>query len=116
MGHALESLALKRHQSLLHGEAVAYGLLCEYWLSMQLLGASPEPYKRLKDYVDRHYPVPVIDPANQQELFEYMRQDKKNRDAKVNFTLLKQVGYPVIDQYVEESLIANCLGAVFYPS
>ena len=115
MGHALESLALKKQESLLHGEAVAYGLLCEYWLSMQLLGADEAFYHRLKEYVARHYPVFHTGPGDQQDLFQYLLQDKKNREARVNFTLLKQVGYPVIDQYVEEPLIADCLATALYP-
>ncbi|HKL38757.1 MAG TPA: 3-dehydroquinate synthase [Bacteroidales bacterium] len=115
IGHALESLALKKHQSLLHGEAVAYGMLCEYWLSIQLQGASAAHYDRLKEYVDRHYPKFQVEPSDQDELYQYMLQDKKNRKARVNCTLLKEVGYPLIDQYVDDKLIAGCLEVVLYP-
>jgi len=116
VGHALESLAMKKRQSLLHGEAVAYGMLCAYWLSMQLQGAGEAPYNRLKEYVDRHYPVFQVEASDQEELYRYLLQDKKNRKGRVNFTLLREVGYPVIDQYVDEQVIAGCLKAVFYTS
>lgn len=113
IGHALESLALERGESLLHGEAVAYGLLCEYGLSVHRLGADSTIYRQLVDYIDRSYQPFRVTPEDWPLLKRYLLQDKKNINSRINFTLLQDVGQPLIDQYVEWDEIEVVLNEVF---
>jgi len=116
IGHALESLALERGETLLHGEAVAYGLLCEYGLSVHRLGAESTIYSQLVDYIGRSY-QPFSLPSGEWPLLKrYLQQDKKNVSNRINFTLLQNVGQPLVDQYVEWESIEEVLDEVFSQS
>ena len=109
LGHAFESLSMRKQRPLLHGEAVAYGLLCEYMLSVKLLGADPGIYEALRAFINRHYPAFQVAVSDFSGLYQYLSQDKKNRQEKINFTLLKAIGEPLIDQYVSLEAIGDGL-------
>jgi 3-dehydroquinate synthase len=113
IGHALESLALERGETLLHGEAVAYGLLCEYGLSVHRLGADAAIYSQLVDYIGRWYEPFRLTSDEWPVLRRYLHQDKKNVNNGINFTLLQDVGQPLVDQYVEWEAIEVVLDQVF---
>lgn len=46
-GHAFESLAMKKRKPILHGYAVAYGIICELYLSVAILEFPIENYVKL---------------------------------------------------------------------
>ena len=108
LGHALESLAMEKYQTLLHGEAVVYGLLCEYSLSMKLLGAGSTPYQQLKSHVSKYYSDLQLAEEDFPVIHRFLMQDKKNANEKINFTLLQHIGKPVIDQFIEWDEIESC--------
>lgn len=114
VGHAVESysLASDSRPALTHGEAVAIGIVCETWLSHQLLGLPEADLQSVTSLVKRfyrHYPIPKGDfPA----IFEWMRKDKKNERGRINFTLVPAIGQASIDHYCEEGLVEEAL--VFY--
>jgi len=112
VGHALESLALEKEQTLFHGEAVAYGLLCEYSLSMKLLGADPAHYQQLSGHISKYYPALQVDRDDLPVIHRFLMQDKKNANEKINFTLLKHISKPMIDQFIEWEEIESCLREV----
>ncbi|TRX70854.1 3-dehydroquinate synthase [Carboxylicivirga sp. M1479] len=91
-GHAFESLAMHENRAMLHGYAVAFGMICELYLSHSRLGF-PMPLvmeiaNQLKaifghfDYEESHF----------DELYQLMTHDKKNESNKINFTLLEEIG------------------------
>jgi len=113
LGHALESLALEKQQTMLHGEAVVYGLLCEYSLSMKRMGAESTPFEQLQAHAGKYYPDLHLREEDLPVIRKYMLQDKKNANEKINFTLLKHISKPVIDQFIEWGEIEDCLREVF---
>lgn len=98
-GHAFESLALERKQSLAHGEAVAHGMLVELVLSHMLTGfPSAELYRYADALLKPLYPRTRVTCDDIDPLIELMRHDKKNASAgRPNFTLLTSPGNPIID-------------------
>lgn len=98
IGHAIESYSRENQGAgLLHGEAVAIGMVCEAYLSVRFAGLDHGILERIAGYVLRHYPGFRIEPLAHHRLIEIMRNDKKNVGSKVNFTLLSDVGQAEFD-------------------
>lgn len=96
-GHAFESWALKR-KPVLHGYAVAYGLIPELWLSVVKTGFPTEKMRQTVNFIKENYGSLPITCDDYDELIELMRHDKKNQDGIINFTLLGGIGDIRINQ------------------
>ncbi len=96
-GHAFESWALKR-KPVLHGYAVAYGLIPELWLSVVKTGFPTEKMRQTVNFIKEYYGSLPITCDDYDELIELMRHDKKNQDGVINFTLLGGIGDIRINQ------------------
>ncbi|MDR2859859.1 MAG: 3-dehydroquinate synthase [Mediterranea sp.] len=91
-GHAFESLALAENRPLLHGYAVAWGIVCELYLSHRTMGFPQNKMYQTIQFIKKHYGVFDIDCNKYECLYGYMKHDKKNTGDAVNFTLLSDVG------------------------
>ncbi len=109
IGHALESFYLGSDTPLLHGEAIAIGMICELYLSSILTGLSEETREGVCSYLSSIFPKRQLDLSSYGEYVATMYADKKNQDGKINFTLLTAIGSPLIDQYVDEESIRRAL-------
>jgi len=111
IGHAIEAYSQKHDSDpLLHGEAIAIGLVCEAFISVQMFGMPENDLKRLVNQVNRVYPHYRLKSQSSQELLAYMTHDKKNSSvSKLNFSLIRTIGQPVYDQYPGEKLILESL-------
>lgn len=108
VGHAIESIALAEHQDVYHGDAVAYGMIAELYLSVKKMGFDEVRYKNIRDFIHGLYPF-YRNVDNQERLYQLMLHDKKNERAGVNFTLLQAIGKFVINQYCEYDEIMEAL-------
>ena len=108
IGHALESYALASKFDLFHGEAVALGIIGELYLSCEVLNFPKEKYEEIRSYILDVFPSFRIENI-EDELFELMLHDKKNVSEGVNFTLLKDAGDFVIDNYCNKEDIIRAL-------
>ncbi|WP_116108252.1 3-dehydroquinate synthase [Lewinella sp. IMCC34191] len=109
VGHAVESYQLNGENRLLHGEAIAIGMVCEAWLSCQEGLLSEEELQAVTSYLIRvygHLPVPEEGFA---AMVDLMRQDKKNDDERINFTLLEAPGRHVINKTATPEMILESL-------
>ena len=109
VGHAFESLAMKRHDPVPHGYAVAWGLVVELILSHMRLGFPSNELHRFAAYILRHYGAFEITCDDYPTLVELMHHDKKNRSSEINFTLLSAPGKVQIDCTAPEEEIATAL-------
>ena len=111
IGHAIEAYSQKNDPDpLLHGEAIAIGLVCEAFISMHMFGMPENDVKRLVSQVTRFYPHYRLKANSTDELLSYMTHDKKNASvSKLNFSLIRSIGQPVYDQYPGEKLILESL-------
>lgn len=92
IGHALESYALETSSPLLHGEAIAIGMVCESWIAMAQKRISEEDYKAMYQLLLKQAPQRKIPLQALPELIDLMRQDKKNEGGAINFTMVPTPG------------------------
>lgn len=110
IGHAFESFYLETSDRLLHGEAIALGMICEGFLSFQKAGFSYEEFERLtKTMLDIYgkfeFSTEKIDP-----IVDLCLQDKKNEGTTLMFSLLTSIGdciynVPVTREEIKDAII-----------
>lgn len=107
LGHAVESYFLESEgkESLLHGEAIAVGMILEGFLSHKLTGLSMTDLDDIKTTFLSHYSKVSFEQQEVEEIEELMKYDKKNTYGKINFVLLKRIGEAQIDVTVPSELI-----------
>lgn len=109
VGHAFESLAMKRGKPLPHGYAVAWGLVTEAVLSHLLLKFPSEDVHLLGNFVRDNYRDFPFTCDDYEELLELMRHDKKSHNGEITCTLLAAVGDYHIDQTVTHDDVTAAL-------
>ena len=109
IGHAIEAQLLDSDQPLLHGEAIAIGMITEAWLSHQLSGLGGDALQAITDFILLHYGKVNLDMAQIGRWLDLMRKDKKNRGTAINCTLLSAPGVAVIDQICPENQIRKAI-------
>lgn len=99
LGHAIESyfLASPTKKRLLHGEAIAIGMVLEAYLSVHCSELSIEEANDIKTTFSNHFGIVKISTIEQNEIINLLRHDKKNKAGRINFSLLKSIGIPKID-------------------
>ena len=107
-GHAFESWALKR-KPILHGYAVAFGLIPELYLSVTKVGFPIEKMRQTVNFIKENYGSLNITCDDYDELIELMRHDKKNQNGIINFTLLGGIGDIRINQTASVDEIKEAL-------
>lgn len=107
LGHAIESyrMTLESSRHLLHGEAIAIGLILETYISHKLFGFPEKILNQLTTYIHQLYKIQYFDSQEQIKIIDFMKFDKKNFKDQINFVLLKNIGEPVFDCKVENQLI-----------
>lgn len=108
-GHAIESLALKEGRTILHGYAVAWGLLMELYLSARKCGFPAKEMHQMEAYIKEHYGKFLYDCKHYETLYNFMSHDKKNQGGNINFTLLGDIGDIRINQTASQDEIEEML-------
>ena len=111
IGHAVESFFLQQDKMkpLLHGEAVAVGLITESYLSVKKGLLTEAQLIRIQQVVINYFELPFIEVPFQKSILELLKQDKKNEQNSTQFTLLQSIGNYSIDNPVTEELIIESL-------
>lgn len=109
IGHAFESLALAEDRPVLHGYAVAWGLVCELYLSHLKTGFPKERLRQVVQFVRQNYGAFTFTCQHYDRLYELMQHDKKNTAGVINFTLLKDVGDICLNQTADKDTIFETL-------
>lgn len=104
-GHAFESLAMAENRPVLHGYAVAWGIVCELYLSHLKTGFPKEKMRQTIQFIKENYGAFAFDCKQYERLYEYMQHDKKNTAGVINFTLLKEIGDISINQTADKDTI-----------
>jgi 3-dehydroquinate synthase len=113
IGHAIESFSLESdRKELKHGEAVAIGMIAELYLSVKKAGFPKHKTSEIESFIIGLYPVFPFDSTDINRLIEIMRSDKKNSSNRISFSLLKDIGNPGYDFYINGSEINEAL--VYY--
>lgn len=107
-GHAFESWALK-HNPILHGYAVAFGMVCELYLSAIKTNFPSDKMRQTVAFIKENYGTLNITCDDYEELIELMTHDKKNKAGVINFTLLGGNGDVKINQTATEEEMKETL-------
>ena len=110
-GHAFEAFSLDtpNKEPLLHGYAVAFGLICELYLSSVLTGFPTDKMRQTVQFIRENYGSFDFSCDDYDRLIELMHHDKKNTGATINFTLLAGIGNIRINQTASDELIKEAL-------
>lgn len=98
VGHAFESFALKQNRPILHGYAVAFGMIPELYLSCIKTGFPTDKMRQTVRYIKENYGRFDFTCDDYDTLLELMKHDKKNTAGTINFTLLGDIGDIRINQ------------------
>ncbi len=109
IGHAFESFALRKEKPILHGYAVAYGMICELFLSVIKCHFPMSILRQTVAFIRTYYGSLNITCNDYPILLELMRHDKKNTAGIINFTLLGDIGDIQINQECSEEEIKEAL-------
>ncbi len=107
LGHAIESYCIENPNKtkLLHGEAIAIGMILESFFSFKKNLISAEEYIRIKTVLKEIFPFVEFDSSDIEEIIKLLSFDKKNEYGKILFVLLDSIGNITINQQIENELI-----------
>ena len=110
IGHALESCFLRNNsRALLHGEAIAAGMICEAFIATKLVGLSPRELNEITSYIIPAFGKAPVNRADHAQLISFIKNDKKNESGVMKFTLIDRIGHALINQDTDKKLIEESL-------
>jgi 3-dehydroquinate synthase len=107
VGHALESYFLHCQTPVLHGEAVAAGILIEAYIANEVIGLPNEDLAQIEEYILTNFPILHLDKKAIKPIIKWMHQDKKNASGQIRMALLEAIGKPKFDVAVAENVIVR---------
>ena len=110
IGHAVESYSLTHDKNpLLHGEAIAIGMICEGYLSTVVNNLSRTELESFTKYIRSVFPDHYFDSTIYPEVISIMKNDKKNSQGQIGFALLNRIGSCNYNIYISEDIIEDSL-------
>jgi len=114
IGHAIESHFLDQGKAVTHGEAVAAGMLMEAYISSMVSGLTETDLSMVCQHIDQLFPRIELSDTEWHMIKKFLYHDKKNRNGKLQFVLLKELGKAEIDRELREDVLNKAF--VFYTS
>jgi 3-dehydroquinate synthase len=114
-GHAFETLCLEKGKKLLHGEAVALGIIAERMLSERIYPSSDshpghirQDYGELTSFILEKFDKSFLNDTDIDRLLAIIKKDKKNIEGKFRFILIDDHG-KIKAVFVDEAIIKSVL-------
>ncbi|MBZ0326233.1 MAG: 3-dehydroquinate synthase [Altibacter sp.] len=107
LGHAIEShcLTSAEKKALLHGEAIAIGMILATYISSEMIGFPKEKLDQIARTILKHFEKISFAKNEIDAIIALLKFDKKNANGKVLFVLLKDIGNCKIDCEVTNDLL-----------
>ena len=104
LGHAIESYFLSCPQKapLLHGEAIAIGMVLEAYLSNIYCGLPIDEVHSIKEVLAKTFAKVTFATTDIAGILNFLKHDKKNKGGQINYVLLEAIGKPRMDVKVAE--------------
>lgn len=109
IGHSFESYFLKSDHPITHGQAIAAGMICEAYISQKLYEFDQEHLEEIVNMFDLNFNRLDVHIGLIPTLLDLMRQDKKVREGKLKFSLLRRIGKSVHHIEVDSNLVIESL-------
>ncbi|MBN2891727.1 MAG: 3-dehydroquinate synthase [Bacteroidales bacterium] len=113
VGHALETFLTRKGVDILHGEAVAIGLIAELFLSNRVFTFDFKKLFGIAEYIATYFPSFDLHYDDYEAIYEIMKHDKKNKENKIRFSLLKDIGHIEVNQVCEKEDVFEALNFYF---
>ena len=106
IGHAVESYShiSEKFTDLKHGEAIVIGMITELYISHKKLNFPIKDLFGVKEHLSKYFNQISFSDGDIDQIYDLMTYDKKNSSDKINFVLLKKIGDPVVDQFVDKDI------------
>ena len=114
VGHAVETFLLQAKRKILHGEAVAVGLICETFLSREKGMLKEHEFDEIVTYLLRIFGKVELKEGEEVEIAALTAQDKKNKENKILCVLLEGIGNARWDCEIRSDEVKRALS--FYRS
>ena len=116
LGHVIETYSHsgKGIQPLLHGEAIAIGMILEAFISYKKDLLTKNSYLEIKETLNLMFESIVFTENDIEICTHLLIHDKKNVNGIVQFTLLGDIGKGVINEVVESELITEAFNDYLY--
>lgn len=114
IGHAVETYLLQSGRKILHGEAIAIGLICETFLSSQRCMLEKTEFEEIMKYILSVYGKVNLDKHEDETIAQLTTQDKKNKGNKILCVLLEGIGNAKWDCEISKEEVKEALA--FYRS
>lgn len=93
LGHAIETYLLdKGKRKILHGEAIAIGMIAEAFISHQRDLISLQELEEIESYLFENYGRVKLHAEEISKIISLTAQDKKNKGKEIRFSLLTEIG------------------------
>ena len=103
IGHAIETHFMSSDKKLLHGEAIAIGIIIESYLSKEICGFDIKKVDKIKNHLLTIFTKIKFNSSSINNIIKMMEHDKKNIEKEVNFVLLSDIGKLIFDVNVPNS-------------
>ncbi len=111
IGHANESLSLK-NSPLLHGEAIAIGMIAEAKLSTLVGNLDNAEFDKIRSTIKKAGLPISANGLQKDKILQTLTYDKKNEHGKIKWTLLQKIGKAVFDVEIDKELIEKAVDYV----
>lgn len=109
VGHALESALLQKNKDILHGEAIAFGMIIEIRIAFDLKRISKKEMNEIIEYIYSIYPKTKITYDIKKLALEYIYHDKKNEQGNIYLALPNFIGRYKLSEPIEKEIIAAAI-------
>lgn len=105
VGHAIESFFLAKSDPITHGNAIGWGMILENRIAVQLQILNPFLAQTIENRILGIFdPLPSFSNEEQEQIFEFMLNDKKNKNGVFHFSLIQEIGDCLIQVEVSEEI------------
>ncbi len=108
-GHAIETFFGRKNIQILHGEAVAIGLICEIFISNKVLNLDLSKMFKIVEFIAINFNSFDIEMDDYEEIYELMKHDKKNNNNEIRFALISDIGKVEVNQTCDKNNIFQAL-------
>ena len=113
IGHAIESFLNTTENKILHGEAVAIGMICEIFISNKICGLELEKMFEIVEFLSITFNSYTINIDDYEKIYDYMKHDKKNKNNEIKFSLISDIGKVKLNKTCSKKNIFQALNFYF---
>ena len=107
LGHAIETTYMSKQNKLLHGEAIAIGMICEAYISFYFNKLTKDELNKISNFITNIFNLQEINYF--EEIIKHTFQDKKNVNQKIRTCVLNGIGDCEYDIEINPNLILDSL-------